>query len=54
MGGEKDHYTVYGNVLNNGGLILNPEWSASGLNDGVRVMKDFGSRLYVIELDETN
>ena len=54
MPGEKDNYTVYGSVLNNGGLILNPEWSASGLNDGVRVMKDFGSRLYVIELDETN
>ena len=52
--GEQESYLVYGSVLNNRGLILNPEWSASGFNDGVRVMEDFGSRLYVVKLHETN
>lgn len=52
--GEKDEYLVYGSVLNNRGLILNPEWSASGMNDGVRILEDFGSRLYLINLHETN
>ena len=52
--GEKESYLVYGSVLNNRGLILNPEWSASGFNDGVRIMGDFGSRLYLVNIDETN
>ena len=46
MPSEKDNYKVYGNVLNNKGVILNPEWSASG--NEVRLLRDFGSRLYVI------
>ena len=54
MPGEIDNYTVYGSVLNNRGLILNPEWSASGLNDYVRVLEDFGSRIYLVTADETN
>lgn len=49
MPSEKDEYVVSGTVLNNKGLILNPEWSASGFNEGVRVMRDFGSRVYIIE-----
>ena len=52
--GEKEKYLVYGSALNNRGVILNPEWSASGINDGVRVLEDFGSRLYLVNLDETN
>ena len=48
MPSEIDKYKVYGNVLNNKGLILTPEWSASGTNDHVRVLRDFGSRLYII------
>ena len=44
---EKDHYQVYGNVLNNKGVVLNPEWSASGQD--VRLLKDYGSRLYIIK-----
>ena len=53
MPSEIDNYCAYGNVLNNKGLILNPEWSASGFNEHVRVLRDFGSRLYIItEKDE--
>ena len=52
--GEKDNYLVYGSVLNNHGLVLNPEWSASGMNDGVRILEDFGSRIYVINQHEEN
>ena len=51
---EQESYVAYGNVLNNKGIILNPEWSASGLNDGVRVLEDFGSRLYLVKANETN
>ena len=51
---EKEEYLVYGSVLNNHGLILNPEWSASGMNEGVRILEDFGSRIYLIYQHETN
>ena len=44
---EQDHYKVYGSVLNNKGVILTPEWSASGQD--VRLLRDFGSRLYLIK-----
>ena len=54
MPGEKEEYTVYGNALNNKAVILNPEWTASGFNEGVRIMKDFGSRIYIINEDETH
>ena len=50
--GEKDNYEVSGAALNNKAVILNPEWSASGLNDYVRVLGDFGSRLYTIKAHE--
>lgn len=49
MPSEIDKYEVYGSVLNNKGIKLTPEWSASGTNDKVRVLRDFGSRLYVIK-----
>ena len=52
--GEKEEYVTFGSALNNRGIILNPEWSASGLNDGVRVLRDFGSRLYIVKAHETN
>ncbi len=48
MPSEKDNYIVKGSVLNNKGVILTPEWSASGFNEYVRVLRDYGSRLYVI------
>lgn len=54
MPGEKENYTVYGSALNNKAVVLNPEWTASGFNDGVRIMKDFGSRIYIIKQDETH
>ena len=43
---EKDHYVTYGNVLNNKGILLTSEWSASGQE--TRILRDFGSRLYMI------
>ena len=47
MPSEQDHYKVYGSVLNNKGVVLTPEWSASGQD--VRLLRDFGSRLYLIK-----
>ena len=48
INGEKEQYVVSGNTLNNNAVILDSQWSGSGLNDDVRVMGDFGSRLYII------
>lgn len=50
--GEKESYVTYGSALNNRAIVLNPEWSASGMNEGVRILGDFGSRLYLVNLDE--
>ncbi len=49
MPSEKDHYEVSGSTLNGSGVILTPEWSATGINESVRILRDFGSRLYLIE-----
>ena len=54
MPGEKDNYIAYGSTFNNRAVILNPEWSASGFNDYVRVLGDFGSRIYTIKAHEEN
>ena len=54
MPGEKDNYLAYGSTFNNKAVILNPEWSASGFNDYVRVLGDFGSRLYTFKVHEEN
>ena len=54
MPGEKDNYVAYGSAFNNRAVILNPEWSASGFNDYVRVLGDFGSRLYTFKSHEEN
>ena len=38
----------------NRGLLLHPEWASNGLNEEIRVLKDFGSRLYIIKAYEEN
>ena len=45
---ENEEYIVKGNVLNNG-IILKSEWAANGFNSDVRVLGDFGCRLYYIK-----
>lgn len=46
---EIETYTVYGDLLNNCGIKLSQQFSGSGYNEHIRVMMDFGSRLYIIE-----
>ena len=46
MPGEKESYLLSGSLVNNGGIKLNPEWAGVGYSDGVRILADFGSRLY--------
>ena len=46
---EKEEYYVYGDLLNSSGFKAVQQFSASGYNDEVRLIGDFGSRLYVIE-----
>lgn len=45
---EDDTYIVYGKTLNYAGVRLHQQFMGTGFNDKVRVLGDFGSRLYVI------
>ncbi len=45
---EKENYTVDGSILNKG-LILKSEWAGNGQSDDVRILGDFGARLYYIK-----
>lgn len=49
MDGEKESYIVSGSMLNAGCIKLTQQWTGVGFNDEVRVMGDFGSRLYYIK-----
>jgi hypothetical protein len=46
MPGEKESYVVTGAMINHGAIKLNPEWAGVGYDERVRVLGDFGSRLY--------
>mgnify|MGYP003289681777 CR=1 FL=1 len=46
---ENENYEVYGSLVNSG-LILKSEWAGNGFNEDVRVLGDFGSRLYHIKM----
>lgn len=47
--GEIDHYKAYGSLLKNSGIRLSQQFLGTGYNNKVRVMSDFGSRIYVIK-----
>ncbi len=49
MPGEHEKYTLSGKALMSGALKLKQQWMATGYNDDVRVLGDFGSRLYYIK-----
>ena len=50
MPGEKESYVVSGAMINHGAIKLNPEWAGVGYDEKVRVLGDFGSRLYHFEV----
>ncbi len=45
---EDEHHIVSGDVLAYGGINLSPQFGGTGYNGKVRVLGDFGSRLYYI------
>ena len=45
---EEEHHIVSGDVLAYGGIKLAPQFGGTGYNGKVRVLGDFGSRLYCI------
>jgi alpha-galactosidase len=49
MPGEKEFYTVSGNVLMKAGIKLKQAFSATGYNEETRFFGDFASRLYFME-----
>lgn len=52
---EKEALTVSGDQLVNNGFIPKQNFIGSGINESVRLMGDFGSRLYVFKaMEETN
>ena len=52
MPADVDNYDVDSSLLSSNGIKLNPQWSASGINESVRVMRDFSARLYLIDYVE--
>ncbi|MCH5152786.1 MAG: alpha-galactosidase [Clostridiales bacterium] len=47
---EVQSYTLTGEILAKCGVKLNQEWSSTGYDSNTRVMFDFGSRLYSIDI----
>ena len=52
MEAEKETYVLSGSALMSGALKLNQQWMGTGLNESVRALGDFGSRLYYIKAKE--
>lgn len=50
--GEKEDYELYGDVLMYGGVHLQPSFGGTGYKEGMRIFKDFDSRLYFMEAEE--
>ena len=51
---EKERYIVYGNALKYAGIRLHQQFMGTGFNSNVRVLGDFGSRLYFIKKQHDN
>lgn len=49
LDGEQEDISVYGDTLENAGVMLAPKFSSTGFNDKTRVFPDFASRLYFAE-----
>ena len=49
--GEKEDYELYGDVLMYGGVHLQPSFGGTGYKEGMRIFKDFDSRLYFMEAE---
>jgi alpha-galactosidase len=49
MDGEKEDYTVSGDVLNNCGIRLKQNYASAGFDSDVRFYQDFCARLYIME-----
>ena len=52
MPADIDVYEADSSILESGGIRLNPQWSGTGINENVRVMRDFSSRFYVFDYVE--
>ena len=52
MPADIDAYEIDSSVLESGGIKLNPQWSGTGINENVRVMRDFSSRFYLFDYVE--
>lgn len=49
MDSELDHGVISGAALLSHGFALSPEWSGSGYNEHVRLLGDFGGRVYLVK-----
>ena len=49
---ENEKYLVDGRMLNSNAIKLKQEWNGTGFDDGIRLLGDFGSRIYHIKSKE--
>jgi alpha-galactosidase len=49
LDGEIEQHKAYGSLLMNAGIRLKQQFMGTGFNKNVRVLGDFGSRIYVIK-----
>ena len=47
--GENERYLIYGDALKYAGIRLTQQFMGTGFSDKVRVLGDFGSRIYIIK-----
>lgn len=51
---EQESYRAYGDLLMEAGLKLNPRFGGTGYNDQVRMMEDYGTRIYILKAEDAN
>ncbi len=46
---EMEEYQGFGDMLINAGIKLSQQYSGAGIQEGIRIMGDFGTRVYVVK-----
>ena len=54
MPADVENYEIDSSILESGALKLIPQWSGTGINENVRVLRDFSSRFYLLDYVEEN
>ena len=52
LDGEKEEVTAYGDAMMAAGIRLHPAYAGTGMDENVRLFRDFYARLYFMERDD--